>query len=46
METGVIDTLTLLYWTAYSRKVGTDAHPKMGPEHKEDPAREGHDLPC
>ena len=26
--------LTLLDWTAYSRKVGTDAHTKMGPEHR------------
>ena len=25
--------LTPLDWTAYSRKVGTDAHTKMGPEH-------------
>ena len=37
--------LTLLDWTAYSRKMETDAQTKMGPEYAEGPAREGHDLP-
>ena len=37
--------LTLPDWTEFSRKVGTDAHTKMGPEHTEGPAQEGQDLP-
>ena len=41
---GVIDT-GLPDWTEYSRKVGTDAHTKMEPEHTEGPAQEGQDLP-
>ena len=35
--------LTLPDWTEYSRKMGTDAHTKMGPEYAEGPACEGHD---
>ena len=37
--------LTLPDWTEHSRKVGTDAHTKMGPEYTDGPAQEGQDLP-